>query len=100
MKIIGLADDACIVHAEKGELANLLGFYYYGSNGCPALKLGTVIDIHAMYGQLSVLAAKQSELADVAARLRAVAQVLETQDPIVRETGRAIAQAMSGQEEA
>lgn len=84
MKIIGQTDGGLLISATKNEIANLLGFYYTGSQSCPELVAGLEIRVSDMYGQLSALNSNKKELSQLANKLRSVADLLELNDPLYR----------------
>lgn len=88
MKIIGQGHpggDLWILTASDAEIANLLGYSSIYVNGFKRdnIKVGVIIKIDAMFSQLYRLAANQAELADLAKRLRAYADLLACESPIV-----------------
>ena len=84
MKIIGKTDSGLLLSATETELANLVGFYYSGSNGCPKFEPGMEIVVHQMYNQLRELKSNEVQLAQVATKLRMVADLLQLNDPVMR----------------
>jgi hypothetical protein len=84
MKIIGKTAEGLLLSASKDELANMVGFYWSGSEGCPPLEPGAEIKCAAMFDQLRTLASNQKALGDIATKLRMVADLLELNDPLVQ----------------
>lgn len=83
MKIIGKAGDGFILQASGTEVANLCGFYYGGSEGCPKFEVGTDVKIAAMFSQLYKLSGRAKALKKIAADLREHADLLEAKVPVV-----------------
>lgn len=82
MKIIGKTADGFIIEAEKDEVANLLGTYYFSSE-MPHLDIGTKIKVSKMYDQLRALKCHPAEIAGMQAKLRAAADLLNAVNPLV-----------------
>lgn len=85
MKIIGKTQQGLLLSATKDELANMVGFYYSGLQGCPEFNPGVEIELHKMYSQLRSLQQNEKELGAIATKLRMVADLLQLNDPIVQE---------------
>ncbi len=83
MKIIGKRDSGFIIDANENEVANLIGFYYTGSTGCPRLKVGDEIKVSSMFDQLNLLAKRKNALKDAAEQLRNYAKLIELTEPII-----------------
>lgn len=84
MRIIGKTENGrLLIDADPDEVANLCGFYYRGTDGAPKLEPGMTIQVHAMFQQLYALANNAKRLGSIASELRAYADRLEMQQPIV-----------------
>lgn len=83
MKIIGQTDRTYIIEASKDEIANLIGYYYTGSDGCPHLKPGDQIQVSAMYSKLSALKNNRWQLNSAISYLEGIAKSLELLKPII-----------------
>ncbi len=83
MKVIGTTKDGYMITATRDEVANLLGFYFGGQEGCPRIAPGDEIETAGMFHQLYDLARKKDSLTDVAKELRTVAALLEARNPII-----------------
>jgi len=84
MKIIGKTENGLLISATETEVANLIGFYYRGADGCPRLEPGLEIVIGAMYKQLEDLRVNRKQLGGMAGKLRAIADTLELSDPVLQ----------------
>ena len=84
MKIIGKTEEGLLLAASKDELANFIGFYWSGSEGCPPLVPGVEIKCAAMFEQLRQLDINRKALGDISTKLRMVADLLELNDPLVQ----------------
>lgn len=84
MKIIGTTSEGLLLSASKDEIAQFIGFYWKGSEGCPPLEPGVEIKCSEMYTQLTTLNSNKQELGKIATKLRMVADLLELNDPIVK----------------
>lgn len=80
MKIIAkVSEDEYILTAYRGEIAQLLGFYsaYDDTFRNKTLSPGTEISIAAMYQQLQNIANSKTDIKEVQAKLRGLADRLE-----------------------
>ena len=83
MEIIGTSlRETIILTATRDEIANLIGYYYPGSDGCPRLDVGLKIKVSEMYHRLRSLADRKDTVASAAKMLRAYADMLELVPPI------------------
>ena len=84
MRIIGVAGrDGLLLETNRDEVANLLGYYYGGSEGCPQLVVGMQIRIADMYRQLDDLARVHSALSEARGTLQSAAKLIELVDPLI-----------------
>lgn len=83
MKIIGQTAEGFLLSASRNECANIVGFYYTGADGCPRFEPGMEIAIAAMFTQLYEFKKNEKALTQIASKLRAVADVLELNDPVI-----------------
>ena len=84
MKIIGETKDGFLLDATKGELANLVGYYYIGSDGCPKFKIGDEIKIKEMFNKLYTWNGNKKELEKISESLRRHADLLDLTSPILQ----------------
>lgn len=84
MKVVGRTREGFILTATQNELANLLGYYYGGADGCPALDSLDEIKVSEMYDQLYRLASKKDALSKVAGDLEELANLLRMHEPVVQ----------------
>jgi hypothetical protein len=80
MKILAENSDAFILEASKEEVANLVGYYSRFSKKLP--KVGSIIQVSAMYSQLYNLSSLANELKKTRDRLRSMAADLELVNPL------------------
>lgn len=82
MKIIGKTETGFILSASEDEVCNLVGYYSKYSSE-PKLQIGANIEVAKMYRHLYSLGNEKTEIASMAAKLRAAADLIGTlPDPI------------------
>lgn len=73
MKIIGEREGSLrkeyIVEMDADEVANILGYYWHGSNGIPDIKVGTTFDIQNMYNAIHDTIGTKIQLTEFADKL-------------------------------
>lgn len=87
MKILGKRKNGFIVDISGDELSNLIGFYYHDQAAAEIIEnkfqYGTEIKVSSMYKQLYSLDHGKNELGGVAKTLRAMADLIEVQNPVI-----------------
>ena len=88
MKILGEARkysrSSYIIEASENELANLCGYYYRGSDGCPKFEVGDEITISEMYKRLYSLKSAEGDIARVTGSLKGIIDNLQLISPIIK----------------
>ncbi|HPS93898.1 MAG TPA: hypothetical protein PK600_05495 [Deltaproteobacteria bacterium] len=93
MKIIaerpeGYSSRVFIVEVSEDEAFNLVGHYNSYSTGAKKLKVGDSIKVHEMFERLTAMAAMESELNSVKAKLEAAASLIGEALPAVHRAGK------------
>jgi hypothetical protein len=86
MKIIGKTENGFVLIASADEVANLIGYHskYSDAKAVRDLDVGSEIRVAEMYRHLSRLGHAKQEISDMAAKLRAAADLITAlPDPIV-----------------
>ena len=83
MKIIGRTVEGLLLSASSNELANFVGFYYSGQEGCPDFICGMEVIVSPMYEQLRSIQANKDQLGIIATKLRMVADLLQVNEPLL-----------------
>ena len=83
MKILGETDDGYILQATKDEVARCVGVSSRFAYGAQQLKVGVVIQVNAMYDQISSWRARRTDIEAAQRMLRATADLLGPVVPLV-----------------
>lgn len=88
MKILGEARKHCdksfIVEVSANELANLCGYYFDGSEGCPRVEVGDEIPISKIFERLYGLKRAEGDIARVTGSLKGIIDNLQLINPIIK----------------
>lgn len=71
-----------MLEATATEVANFIGFYWNGQEGCPQLTVGMEITVAEMFSQLYRMKRVEDELEKCAVKLREAADLCTVHDPI------------------
>lgn len=80
MNIIGTSSAGFLISASKDEIAELMGFYWSGSNGCPHIAVGSEIPVAKMFTHIEFLKSSGGKLNALAAELRVIADAVEVRN--------------------
>lgn len=84
MKIIAKSGDTkYLIETSEDELANLVGYYWRGSDNCPKFSIGQILKISDMYKQLDALKSHSKQLESAASTLEMIAKNIRMFDPII-----------------
>ena len=75
MKIVANTDEGFMLQAHKDEVAQLIGFYWSGSNNFPRLGIGSNINVHEMYRYLQQLKEVETNLKAISLQLAAMSKL-------------------------
>lgn len=90
MKIIGESKKGYnaeyIITISKNELANLIGYYYGGAEGCPIFETGDELPISEIFQRLYNLKRSESNIQTVISTLSHMTDDLNLINPIIKNT--------------
>jgi hypothetical protein len=84
MKILASNKGNFICEISKDEIANLIGYYYAGIEGCPKIEEGCTIKISEMYSQIEKFYCNEREIDIVMGKLNDINKRLEKIKPIIK----------------
>jgi hypothetical protein len=83
MKIIGQTEDGFLISASRDEIANLVGFYFGGADGCPQIKVGVEIPINKLWTRLYTLQQSEGIIRSLAQNLESFARDIKETQPLI-----------------
>ena len=85
MKVIGRTEKGYILDATKEEIANLIGFYstYNEEYRKASIKIGSEINVSAMFKQLYDLHWKHDDIKKIKEKLRQCINLLDEVNPLI-----------------
>lgn len=77
MKIIAKTNGGVIIEATENEIANVMGYAYASTNGCPKINIGTDIKISDMYQRLTDIQYNSQRVKDAKDKLKNMLSTLD-----------------------
>lgn len=77
-------EDTYLLSCTETELANLLGYYYKGDNGCPVFNIGSEIKISDMYHQLYSLKFHTRDVEEIENHLMNMLKGIRMVEPMIK----------------
>ncbi len=77
MKIIAQTSGGFLIESNSEEIAQILGFYYSGSSGCPKIQTGLIIKVSDMFKRLEQIKYNSKRVKETRSKLREILLTLD-----------------------